>query len=104
MTEETTRADVYVPGECLLVTASWAPSSQSCLEVFRNVATQFDNHKIKFIERDYDNDFSLSQLEALQIKAAPLWRFSRADKVEFEQYGGQLTIAQLKALIHSYLL
>ena len=89
---------------CLLVTAKWAELSDPCLEVFQATELAFNCQKVLFVHHDYDQDYDSQSRELLSIKAAPLWRLTLNEKVTFEQYGGLLTVAQLKAFIHSYLL
>lgn len=95
--------DYFPQSSCLLVIAKWAPASHECLKVFNRVKQELETENIQFQVRDFDEDYTEQCLEKYDIKAAPLWRFCSGDKIEYQQYGGNLSVVQLKELIKSYL-
>ena len=95
----------YLPhSKCILVIANWAPLSQACLDTFNTVKEQMESETLEFVVKDYDKDYDKSLLRKYNIKGAPLWRFCSIDKIEHEQYGGQLSVVQLKAFVRTYLM
>lgn len=97
-------ADYFPQSKCILVVSSWAPLSDSCRAVFDEVKSSMESESLKFIVKDFDKDYDKDLRNKYNIKGAPLWRFCSSDKIEHEQYGGQLSVLQLKAFVRTYLM
>ena len=96
--------DYFPQSKCILVISDWAPLSQSCRDVFEEVKNNMESESLKFIVKDYDKDYDQDLRDKYNIKGVPLWRFCSEDKVEHEQYGGYLSVLQLKAFVRTYLM
>lgn len=86
---------------CLIVSADWSGASISLMHHAQQIAQEY-SEKITFIFWDYDD---LGEELRLQhdIKAVPLLRLNYEQQIAYQQYGGNLSKAEIKGLIYSYL-
>ena len=88
---------------CYLIVADWAPASVFCKEIFEKVKNDNPFENLTFILKDYDKDYSSSQIEQYKIKGVPLWRICSGSVIKYDHYGQLPSVKDLYELIERYL-